>query len=185
MPNYRRWRLEGGTFFFTLVTYERRKTFVCPLARRLLREAMVKVRRIRPFRQLAIVLLPEHLHLLWRFPENDTDYSTRLGGLKQSFTRAWLAAGGQEGSLSTARRRQEYRGVWQKRFYEHTIRDYRDFKRHLDYIHANPVKHGLADRPRGWRWSSFHRYVILGEYDPDWYGPVELPGGVDIEPEQW
>jgi len=177
--------VEGGTYFFTVVTHERNGILTSPLARKLLRQAFTNVRCMRPFQQLAIVLLPDHLHLLWRLPDGDSDYSIRLGGIKQAFTRSWLAAGGQEGSVGYARRRQEYRGVWQKRFYEHAICDYRDFKRHLDYVHVNPVKHGLVDWPREWPWSSFHRYVKLGEYDPDWCGHVELPGGVDIEPDVW
>lgn len=84
-----------------------------------------------------------------------------------------------------AKQRQRYRGVWQPRFFEHTIRNYADFKMHLDYIHSNPVKHGLAASPQAWPWSSFHRYVREGEYDMDWCGHITLPSGTDIEPEQW
>ncbi len=185
MPNYRRRRVEAGTYFFTLVTHGRIQILTVPSARRVLREAMLTVRDARPFEQLAAVLLADHLHVLWRLPEGDSDYSTRLGSIKQALTRSYLAAGGQEGSVTSVRRKQEYRGVWQKRFYEHTIRDYGDFKRHLDYIHVNPVKHGLVTTPRDYPWSSFHRYVQKGEYEPDWCGHVDVPGGVDIEPEGW
>ncbi len=185
MPYYRRFRVEGGTYFFTLVMHERRPIFRSSLGRRILREAIANTQHIRPFEQISIVLLPDHLHVLWHLPEDDKDYSTRLGGIKQCFTRAWLAGGGTEGTTTPARRRQGYRGVWQKRFYEHTIRCYRDFKLHLDYIHSNPVKHGLVESPGDWPWSSFQRYVQKGEYSPDWCGHIVLPGGMDIEPETW
>jgi len=145
---------------------------------------MVRVRSLRPFEQMGVVLMPDHLHLLWRLPDGDSDFSSRIGAIKQCFTRLWLAGGGEEGSATPGRARQQYRGVWQKRFYEHWIRDYRDFKLHLDYIHINPVKHGLAARPGDWPWSSFQRYVRRGEYDADWCGRVELPG-CDIEPDGW
>jgi len=139
---------------------------------------------MRPFEQMAIVLLPDHLHFLWRLPDGDNDFSSRIGAIKQCFTRLRLAGGGEEGPATSARARQQYRGVWQKRFHEHWIRDYRDFKRHLDYIHVNPVKHGLADRAADWPWSSFPKYVRRGEYGEDWRGRVDLPG-CDIEPDGW
>ena len=98
---------------------------------------------------------------------------------------AYLASGGTEADGTPSRSRHRLRGVWQKQFWEHTIRDYRDTRRHLDYIHANPVKHGLVDRQRDWQYSTFARFVRLGEYAEDWCGHVKLPGGVDIEPDAW
>jgi len=185
MPSYRRWRKEGGMFFFTLVTHKRRPLFDLPFARRQLREAIRAVRQARPFELRAMVLLPDHLHMLWRLPEGDAGYSTRVALIKRHFTRAYLARGGTETGGSPSRARHRLRGVWQKQFWEHAIRDYRDYRLHLDYIHANPVKHGLVGFPKDWPYSTFTRYVRLGEYDPDWCGHVKLPGGVDMEPDAW
>ena len=112
-------------------------------------------------------------------PEGDLDYSSRVSGFKKRFTRAYLAAGGTEGVPPGGQRRHRLRGVWQRRFWEHTIRDARDFRMHLDYIHANPVKHGLVEWPRDWPWSTFHRYVRQGWYDVDWRGRIDLPGSVE------
>ena len=182
MPGYRRWRVEGGVYFFTVVTHERQPVFAVERARRILREAMIAVRQRRPFEQLAVVLLKDHLHMLWRLPIGDTDYSGRIGAAKAAFTRAYLSAGGMEGASTPGRRRQRYRGVWQKRFMEHTIRDFKDFRRHLDYIHANPVKHGYVQTPGEWKWSSFHRYVNNGWYESDWCGSIEVFGGSYLEP---
>jgi len=182
MPSYRRWHIEGGVYFLTIVTHERRSILTGDLARGILRRAMVEARRRRPFEQMGVVLLPEHMHMMWRLPDGDADYSTRVGGIKQSFTRAYLAAGGLEGASTASRARQRYRGVWQKRFLEHTIRDFGDFKRHLDYIHVNPVKHKRVEQPREWPWSSFHRYLQMGWYEDDWCGPTEFGGMEYLEP---
>ena len=179
MPDYRRWRIEGGTYFFTLVTHRRRRLFHSDWTRRVLRGAIRRTRRELPWDMLAVVLLPDHLHMLWRLPEGEADYSTRIKKMKRTFTVGFLAAGGQPGAVSPGEQRKGYRGIWQPRFWEHTVRDARDFKLHLDYIHANPVKHSLVDLPRDWPFSSFHRYVKLGEYEEDWCGRVELPDEVE------
>jgi putative transposase len=178
MPNYRR-NYQGIIFFLTLVTQDRRAIFRSARARRLLREVMEQTCHQRPWTTEGIVLLPDHLHLLWRMPAEDRDYSTRIASIKRRFTRAYLAAGGCEAAVTGTRMRQGYRGIWQRRFWEHTIRDARDFRRHLDYIHLNPVKHGLAASPRDWPHSSFHRYLAMGWYAPDWCGPSDLPGSVE------
>lgn len=133
----------------------------------------------RPWEMTAIVLLPDHLHMIWTLEDLDLDYSVRVSAFKKRFTREWLASGGAEAPVARGQRRHRLRGVWQRRFWEHTIRDARDFKMHLDYIHINPVKHGLARQPKDWSWSSFRRYVQMGEYDEDWCGRVELPGTVE------
>jgi len=181
MPNYVRWRVAGGTYFFTVVSYRRRCIFDNPTARRLLSHAMRAVRTDAPWKTQAIVLLPDHFHAIWELPEADSDYSTRLARVKKDFTTAYLAAGLPAGQPTEGERRKGYRGVWQPRFWEHTVRDARDFKMHLDYIHINPVKHGLVTRPADWPWSSFRRWVKLGEYEPDWVGRVELPGQVEYD----
>ena len=172
MPQYRRWRVEGGMYFLTVVTHERRPLFVAEWARQLLREAISKVRAIRPFDVTAMVLMPDHFHMLWQLPEDDDDFSMRLGSIKYAFTRAYLAAGGEEGATSVGRTRHRTRGVWQKRFHEHRIRDDRDFARHVEYIHYNPVKHGCVDCPSQWPWSSFHRYVKLRLHGSEWCDPT-------------
>ena len=169
MSWYRRWRREGGLFFFTVVTYQRRKLFTNEKARTCLREAIERTRADRPFETLAIVLLPDHLHVVWRLPLGDADYSTRWRLIKSRFTRAWISGACVQSTHPTAShgRRGEC-AIWQRRFWEHMIRDADDLKRHVDYIHYNPVKHGLAETASAWPHSSFHRYVELGEYEEDW-----------------
>jgi putative transposase len=171
MPQYRRWKIEGGMFFLTVVVHERRPLFGEAANRRLLREAITEAQARRPFEITATVLLPDHLHALWQLPEGDAGFSCRMRGVKHGFTRAYLAAGGVEGASSPGRARHRCRGVWQKRFHEHFIRDDTDLQRHLDYILYNPVKHGYVDSPAKWRWSSFQRYVKLGLYPADWCDP--------------
>ena len=168
MPNYRRAFSPGGTSFFTLIT-ERRRPLLCdPLARQLLHAAIDNCRRTRPFDLTAVVILPDHLHAVWQLPEGDADFSTRWSRIKSEFTRGWLAAGGADAALSDSRRRNRRRGVWQRRFWEHELRDEDDFSRHVDYIHYNPVKHGHAACPHAWAWSSFHRWAANGYYPRDW-----------------
>jgi putative transposase len=137
------------------------------------------VGRLHPFAVEAIVLLPDHLHMILALPLHDANFSLRVGGIKRRFTELYLAAGGKAAPVGQAPRRQRYRGIWQPRFWEHTIRDARDFKLHLDYIHANPLKHGLVRQVGDWPWSSFHRYLKLGEYEADWAGHVSLPHEVE------
>jgi putative transposase len=178
MPNYRRKR-QGELYFFTIVTCDRRPIFDASHARHLLHTAIDLTQKDHPWTMEAIVLLPDHLHMLWRLPEGDTDYSSRIGALKKRFMRRYLMRGGREGRVAPGQRRHRRRGVWQQRFWEHTISDARDFHRHVDYIHTNPVKHGLVDYPRDWPHSSFHRYVKTGWYESDWCGQTDLPGNVE------
>jgi putative transposase len=169
MPNYRRAFSPGGTFFFTLVTY-RRARFLCDeRARALLHEAIEQCRDEHPFTIDALVLLPDHLHAIWTLPDGDADSSSRWGRIKRAFTQAWTSDHGWEGAVSESRDRERRRGVWQRRFWEHVIRDETDYQRHLDYVHYNPVKHGLAKCPHTWAWSTFHRHVREGHYVADWW----------------
>ena len=179
MPNYRRWRQEGGCFFLTVVTYGRRPLFADTSARELLHQALRAVANERPWTTEAMVLLPDHWHALWRLPAGDTDYSTRVARVKKTFTGAWIARGGKEQAITESQRRLRRRGIWQVRFLEHTIRSARDFKKHLDYIHLNPVKHGYVRRPVDWPWSTFRQWVAKGEYDAEWLGRTDLPGSVE------
>ena len=168
MSEYRRWYVPGGTFFFTLVTHCRRRILATELARRCLHEAIDKVRNDRPFEIVAIVLLPDHLHTVWALPAGDALYPIRLKQIKEDFTRRYLKAGGREISPGPSRLRHQERGIWQRRYWEHTIRDDDDLKHCVDYVHWNPKKHGFVTNVRDWRWSSFHRFVQLGEYTLDW-----------------
>ncbi len=168
VSNYRRYYVPGGMYFFTLVTHERRPLFADAVSRRLLREAILKEQQKRPFGLYAIVLLPDHCHTIWSLPPGDKVYSLRWTRIKETFTRNYLAAGGTEGTMSPSRESQQERAVWQRRFWEHTIVDEDDLKRCVDYIHWNPVKHGLVLRVCDWEWSSFHRFVEMGEYEQDW-----------------
>ncbi len=145
MPEYRRWRQSGETYFFTVVTDGRRPIFADPVARTLLGQA--------------IVLLPDHLHAIWAMPEQDGDYSLRWRRIKSQFTRDYLAFGGDENSLSSSRVSRKERGVWQRRFWEHRVRNEQEYETLCRYIHYNPVKHGYAGCPHGWEFSSFHAFV--------------------------
>ncbi|WP_425616229.1 transposase [Anatilimnocola sp. NA78] len=179
MSDYRRNFVPGGTFFFTLVTERRAPLFANESARTLLGEALRECQAKHPFKVVAMVLLPDHFHALWELPAGDDDFSTRWKNIKSAFTRRWLAQGGREQPRRRSRVREKRRGVWQRRFWEHTIRDLVDLENHFDYIHFNPVKHGYVNRVRDWQPSTFHRWVEHGHYDIQWgagYIPVLLPG---------
>jgi putative transposase len=174
MPNYRRWYVPGGTYFFTVVTHLRRPILTTDLARPILNRAVRNEMTRAPFDLTAVVLLPDHLHAIWTLLDGDADYSTRWKKIKEEFTRSYLACGGEEAPVSASRTGRQERGVWQPRFWEHVVRDEDDFKRCLDYVHWNPVKHGVVSRVKDYPWSSFRRYVELGEYDLEWGGEVEV-----------
>ena len=167
MRRYIRAYQPGGTFFFTVNLAERTGSRLLTERIGLLREAFRTTRRSHPFRIEAIVILPEHLHALWTLPPGDSNYSMRWSLIKARFSRS--IESGERRSGSRLRRRE--RGLWQRRFYEHVIRDEEDFARHVDYIHWNPVKHGWVERVVDWPYSSFHRYVRRGWLTPDWAAP--------------
>jgi putative transposase len=176
MPDYRRLYVPGGTYFFTAVTHLRRPIFSGAAARNCLHKAIDTVRLNRPIELVAFVLLPDHIHTVWTLPAGDAGYPMRWKRIKEEFTRAYLACGGTEVPPSLSRRRQGERGVWQRRYWEHTVRDEDDLKRCVDYVHWNPKKHGHVANVRDWAWSSFHRYVQLGEYSRDWGAEDPTPG---------
>ena len=176
MTNYRRNYVPGGTFFFTVVTHQRRPILTSALARSSLRAAFRAVRARRPFEIDAIVLLPDHLHCIWTLPGGDTDYSTRWRQTKSLFSKRWIEQGGGEADSTPSRQHKGERAIWQRRSFEHTCRDEIDLKRGVDYLHVNPLKHGLVSRVCDWPWSSFHRYVRLGEYSLDWGSAREWYG---------
>jgi putative transposase len=166
MVHYRRNLVPGGTFFFTVVLANRRWTILVDHID-FLREAFRYINCLQPFAIDAIVILPDYMHAIMTLPPEDFDFSGRWRRIKSGFTRRVVASG-----IPVARdRRGEYQ-LWQRRFWEHTIRDQEDFERHVDYIHYNPVKHGLVLRVFDWPHSSFHRYVRQGLLPMDWAGSV-------------
>ncbi|HUT13916.1 MAG TPA: transposase [Thermoguttaceae bacterium] len=174
MPDFRRYFVRGGTYFFTVVSAGRAPLFQSGQARTLLGQVMREQREQAPFETLAIVLMPDHLHALWTLPEGDDDYPNRWKAIKAKFTSRWLEAGGGEQPVSDGYRHQRRRGIWQPRFFEHTIRDEEDLHNHADYIHYNPVKHGWVRCPKHWAWSSFHRFAARGHYPENW-GCLDQP----------
>lgn len=182
MPEYRRAHVEGGIFFFTVVTYDRQPIFANATARGFLHQAWEDTCNRFPFETVAICLLPDHLHCIWHLPEDEWDFSTRWGQIKSQFSKKYLKEiePGQEHNPSRDRRGEA--SIWQRRFWEHTIRDEEDLHTHLDYIHYNPVKHGYVTSPADWKWSSFLRFVKLGAYELDWgAGDFKIPDAGLIE----
>ncbi len=151
-----------------MVTQDRRPILCSDLARPILRAAIAATGTDRPFEQLAMVLFDDHLHALWELPWGDSDFSTRWAAIKARFTKAYLLAGGAEATVTADRALHHGRGVWQQRFYDHHIRDQNDLNRHLDYIHYNPVKHGLVDCPHQYPYSTLNRWVDRNVYEPNW-----------------
>ncbi|MCH9022693.1 MAG: transposase [Planctomycetes bacterium] len=168
MTDYRRAKASGQYYFFTVVTYDRRELFYEDDARRCLRHAWRVVREKRPFELTAVCLLPDHLHCVWKLPQGDADFSTRWSSIKGVFTREYLKQGGRDGLRNVSRQRRREAAVWQRRFWEHQIRDEDDLQHHVDYIHFNPVKHGLVTKVADWPWSTYHRYVKMGGYGGEW-----------------
>ena len=170
---YRRILIEGACYAFTVVTHQRQSIFSDPQTVQLLDDVIDKVRGRHPFEIEAHVVLPDHLHTLWTLPDGDAKYATRWRLIKEAFTRAYGQRHALPERTETARARGE-QPVWQRRFWEHLIRDERDFAAHLDYIHLNPVHHGLVTAPRDWPHSTFAEWVERGVYEPTW-GSGENP----------
>ena len=169
MPNYRRSWVPGGTFFFT-VRVRAQLSLIDYIDN--LRSALAETRLVRPFELQAMVVLPDHLHCIWRLPGADSDNAIRWRQMKAAFCRGVPALE----SRNTSRHRRGERGIWQRRFWERVLRDENDRRAHLDYIHFNPVKHGYVMRVVDWPYSSFHRYVERGLLSADWGGTRE--GGI-------
>ena len=163
---YRRAFTPGGTYFFTLVSYKRRPIFSSPEAVELLRSAIRRGMELMPFTIVASVILPEHMHFIWTLPQESSDFSTHWRLIKSDFTRHWCP----EGAVSerASRVRKGEKDVWQRRFWEHMIRDEEDLTRHVEYVHYNPVRHGLVKCAAEWEYSSFMKYVREGLYAVDW-----------------
>jgi len=162
MVHYRRNLIPGGTYFLTITLRDRRSTLLVDHADAL-RSIVSKVRQALPFTIDAMVVLPDHWHAVWTLPPDDDQYARRIRLIKARFTRHLIATGLQ----ISKDERGDYRS-WQKRFWEHTIRGDRDFEAHVNYIHINPVKHGLVKRAVDWPHSTIHRYIQNGTLPADW-----------------
>jgi len=160
---YRRAFHQGACYFFTLNPADRSKHLLVDYVE-VLRQAVRDVRNNHPFEIIAWTVLPDHLHAVWQLPQGDTDFSTRWGLIKANFSRALP----KEESVSVSRRSRGERGIWQRRFWEHLIRDERDLQLHVDYTHYNPVKHGHVQCVVDWPYSSFHLYLKRGWVTSDW-----------------
>ena len=170
MPNYRRARVQGGTYFFTVVTHKRKPLFSEGPARLCLREAISRVHFNSPFKIDAFCLLPDHLHTIWTLPEGDDNFSTRWRAIKGYFSRGYRKQVTRYTVPTGSRQTRGELTFWQRRFWEHAIRDDADYARHMDYVHYNPVKHGHASQVNQWPYSTFHGWVRAGVYGADWGG---------------
>jgi len=162
MVNYRRIYIEGGTYFFTVTLKNRHANFLTSYIDEL-RESFAFVKEQQPFKIIAIVILPEHIHCIWQLPAGDDNYSDRWKAIKSRFTRSLIKLGAELHKNN----RGEY-DLWQARYWEHAIRNEADLSQHIDYIHFNPVKHGWADSVKDWPYSSFHRYVANEQLPANW-----------------
>ena len=172
MPRYQRAKIAGGTFFFTVAIADRSDDLLVREIDRL-RAVYRLVQSRHPFETIAICVLPDHLHALWTLPDNDSDFPLRWSLNKRGFSHG-LAAARLRSTRHVVKRE---KGLWQRRYWEHAIRNEDDFERHLDYIHFNPVQHGLVPRVGDWPHSSFHRYVARGQLPEDWGGDVQEIAG--------
>jgi putative transposase len=178
MPNYRRAHEGGTTYFFTVVTYFRQPLLLQPdvldALRDALRDAFRNVRQARPFKLDAVVILPDHLHSIWTLPPGDSDFGARWGMIKRHVSKTVSRPDAPPMSSSMTARKEK--GFWQRRFWEHLIRNDDDYARHMDYIHFIPVKYGYVKRPADWMHSSFRKCVERGIYPMDWACETAIDG---------
>ena len=170
MPKYIRSYKKGAFYFFTLISYNRRKIFCEEDFLVVFKNSIRLVQQQYPFEIIAWVQLPDHIHCIWQMPENDADYSMRWSQIKRLTTQACPHYHLTTDELNLSEVKRNERGIWQRRFLEHQIRNESDFIKHMDYIHYNPIKHGLVERVTDWEYSSFHRCVRQGFYSEDWGG---------------
>lgn len=176
MSNYRRAKLGGASYFFTLIAYRRRPILCDDIVRHALRDAVQATRREHPFSIDACVLLPDHLHCIWTLPPNDADFPLRWSKIKRRTSLACRETHRDDRLSTPSKRKHRESTLWQRRYWEHLIRDDDDFSRHMDYIHYNPVKHGLAETAGDWPHSTFQRLVADGTYPENWAGlPANEP----------
>lgn len=173
MPNYRRVWCSGGTYFFTVNLWQRQNNDLLIRHIDFLRASVTAVKKTHPFAIHAWVVLPEHLHCVIELPSGDIDFATRWRLIKMNFSKALPPTE----HRNTSRKQRGERGIWQRRYWEHAIRDQRDFNAHMDYVHINPVKHGLVKSVIDWPHSTFHKLVAMGVYPSDWAGGAEDQAG--------
>ena len=178
MSTYRRAAIKGGSFFFTVVTFQRRDFLTDTDVRLALRESIIRTRTTSPFRIDAWVLLPNHLHCIWTLPAGDADFSTRWRLIKTMVTQRCSHRLKERGLMSARRVEKSQGTLWQNRFWEHRIRDDDDMEKHANYIHWNPVKHGHVRNAADWPYSSIHRYIANGVIPASWGNESsDGPGG--------
>lgn len=177
MSRYRRTWVPGGTFFFTVNLADRGHDLLVEHVGTLHR-VWRQVAQEHPFQTIAVCVMPEHLHAIWALPEGDADYSRRWAMIKAGFTHE-IDAASRPALRTGSQRAHRDSGIWQRRFWEHQIRDANDLARHIDYIHFNPVKHGHVQQVREWPWSSVHRYIQRGILPAEW-GEVEAADSTDF-----
>jgi putative transposase len=163
MRCYKRTFVPGATYFFTLNLQNRKSSLLIKHVNAL-RFAFKKVQLSHPFYIDAIVIMPDHCHLLMTLPETDRHYPKRLSLIKATFSRQIVL----DEVISKSRQRKRERGIWQRRYWEHLIRDERDYEHHVNYIHYNPVKHGYVKKPSEWCYSSIHRWIGQGILQENW-----------------
>jgi putative transposase len=178
MSNYRRLYVNGGTYFITQVTYQRQPWLCSEIGRLALREAIQHVRQQHALEIDAIVLLPDHFHALLTLPADDSNFSLRMRLIKRYVTKYYGGKLEIDIGISASRIAWKEHNLWQRRFWKHLIRDETDFANHCDYIHYNPVRHGLCDRPQGWIFSSIHRFIRSGIYPLNWSNEIELDDAI-------
>lgn len=172
---YRRSNIAGGTYFFTVNLAERYRTLLVDHVN-ILREVIRQLKTRHPFHIDAVVILLDHLHAMWTLPEKDRDYSTRWMLIKAGFS--WCMPKVERRSKSRIGKGE--RGIWQRRYWEHLIRDDRDYEAHVNYIHFNPVKHAFVSRPSDWRYSSIHRFITMGIVDSNWGAGYRVSKSIDF-----
>jgi putative transposase len=170
MPNYKRYYLQNHYVFITVVTYNRKPILIENID--LLRESFKNTRKIFNFEIFGSVILPNHFHIMIK-PENINEFSKIIGSVKKRFSFA-INEEFVNKNISESRKKRSEKGVWQRRFYEHIIRDEEDLHKHLDYIHYNPVKHGYVSGVIDWKYSSFHKFVKLENYEVNWGSPNDI-----------
>jgi len=168
MSEFRRVKIKGGTYFFTIVTFQRQKLFQLPVARDLFLDSVEHIRNFHLFKVLAFCILPDHIHFIWQLSQDDENYSSHISQIKRRFSRNYTKIFGIPIPKNESQIKRREVAIWQRRFWEHLIRDEDDLYQHIDYIHYNPVKHGLVDCVGDWECSSFHDYVREGIYDVMW-----------------
>ena len=178
MPKYHRLKTSGACYFFTVVSYQRKPILCCDAIRNALHHGVKDTQQQMPFTIDAWVLMPDHMHCILTLPPMDDDYSKRWGLIKSQVSESCPQFTNQDHLTNSQKKRHEST-LWQRRFWEHQIRDQTDFNHHMDYIHYNPVKHGLCQQPNQWMWSTLHRYIKNGVYPPNWCPTDDLMTNVN------